>query len=130
MVSSVMGVMAVVLRPGLRCRGKGENEHRQDPGDPGVEGRLHIASLPERVHAKALAIAMLACRLHGLVPKGAEGLCFRAGKATRTDLYVAQLHRGLHSPISSKFELHAGNHARSIRCVLVVDCPNQAAILR
>jgi hypothetical protein len=31
---------------------------------------------------------------------------------------------------SSKFELRAGNHARSIRCVLVVDCPNQAAILR
>jgi hypothetical protein len=102
-----MGVMAVVLRPGLRCRGKGENEHRQDRGDPDVEGRLHIASLPERVHAKALAIAMLACPLHGLVPRGAEGLCFRAGKATPltverrqtkgTDLYVAQIHRGLHS---------------------------------
>jgi hypothetical protein len=76
-----MGVMAVVLRPALRCRGKGEKEHRQDRGDPDVEGRLHIGSLPERVHAKALAIAMLACRLHGLVPRGAEGLCFRAGKA-------------------------------------------------
>jgi len=50
--------------------------------------------------------AMLACPLHGLVPRGAKGLCFRAGKATPltverrqtkgTDFYVAQIHRGLH----------------------------------
>ena len=122
-----MEVMAVVLRPGLRCCGKGEDEHRQDRGDPDVGRRLHIGSLPELVHPKALAIAMLAAPLHGLVPRGAEGLCFRAGTATPltverrqtkgTDFDVAQIHRGLHHTMSIallNFELHAGNHALSI----------------
>jgi hypothetical protein len=117
--------MAAILRPGLWC--KGEDEHRQDRGDPDVGRRLHIGSLPERVPPKALAIAMIAPPLHGLVPRGAEGLCFRVGIATPltverrqsqgTDLDVAQIHRGLRFTMSIgllNFELHAGNHALSI----------------
>jgi hypothetical protein len=55
MVVSVMERMAGVMRPGLRCGGKGEDERRQDRGDPDAGGRLHIGSLPECVLEKAPA---------------------------------------------------------------------------
>ncbi|MEA2917715.1 MAG: hypothetical protein QOJ15_9796, partial [Bradyrhizobium sp.] len=55
MVVSVMERMAGVMRPGLRCGGKGEDERRQDRGDPDAGGRLHNCSLPECVHEKAPA---------------------------------------------------------------------------
>jgi hypothetical protein len=32
------------MRPGLRCGGKGEDERRQDRGDPDAGGRLHIGA--------------------------------------------------------------------------------------
>jgi hypothetical protein len=54
-VVSVMERMAGVMRPGLRCGGKGEDERRQDRGDPDAGGRLHIGSLPECVLEKAPA---------------------------------------------------------------------------
>ena len=121
-------VMAVVLRPGLRCRGKGEDEHRQDRGDADVGGRRPAIAATKRIELGSLLRERNAReRPCVIVPRDAEGLCFRVGIATplaverlqtqKVDFDVGQIHRGLHYTTSItllKFELHLVNHELSI----------------
>jgi hypothetical protein len=117
-------VMAVVLRPGLRCRGKGEDEHRQDRGGADIGGRRPAIAATKRIELGSLLRERNATeRPCVIVPRDAEGLCFRVGIATplaverlqtqKVDFDVGQIHRGLHyttaiSPYREGFSTIAG----------------------